>query len=71
MIVNSPALEAFEARYQREAYRDLTYAQALAHFAALWEEACALRPDMGADWAEDIQADIAVARAVNGLPPRR
>jgi hypothetical protein len=69
MIINSPALEEFEARYQREAYRDMTYAQALARFTALWEEARTLRPDMGEDWEDDIQADIAIARAVNGLPP--
>lgn len=69
MIVPSPALAQLEARYQRDAFRDLTYEQALARFAALWAEALALGADLGADWREDLEADLAVARAVNGLPP--
>jgi hypothetical protein len=69
MIRSSATLEELEARYQREAFRDSSFPQALASFAALWAEACALHPDMGADWLEDLEPDLAVARAVNGLPP--
>ena len=69
MIVASPSLKAFEEQYQRQAFRDLTYVAALARFAALWAEARALNPDLGADWREDLVADLAVARAVNGFPP--
>jgi hypothetical protein len=70
MIVATPRLEEFEARYQREAYAGLSYQEALARYAALWAEARALNPDLGADWVADLEADLAVARAVNGLPPR-
>lgn len=70
MIRSSAILEEFEARYAREAWRDLSYPQALARFAALWAEARALRPDVGCDWLDDLEPDFAVARAVNGLPPR-
>ena len=69
MIVFSRRLVELEARYQREAFRGLSYEEALARFAALWAEACALNPELGADWREDLESDLAVARALNGLPP--
>ena len=69
MIRSSELLEDFERCYGREAFRGLTYAEALARFTALWVHARALNPDFGSDWREDVEADIAVARAVNGLPP--
>lgn len=69
MIEPSAALADFEARYQRDAFRGLTYDQALARFAALWAEAVAIGADLQGDWREDLDADLAVARAVNGLPP--
>ena len=59
----------FEAADEREAWRGLTYEAALERYAAWWAYARELRPDIGDDWEEDVQADIAVARAVNGLPP--
>lgn len=60
-----------ESRYGREAYRHLTYQAALELFEALWTEARALGAVTGggADWEQDLAADRAVARAVNGLPP--
>ena len=70
MIRSSAILEQFEARYQREALRGLSFPQVLAIFAALWAEARALRPDIGSDWLEDLEPDLAVARAVNGLSPK-
>ncbi len=69
MIESSRRLDDFEAAYQRTAYADLTYQEALARFAALWAEARALNPRLDEDWLEDLAADLAVARAVNGLPP--
>ncbi len=69
MIVRSPALDEFEARYEREAFRDTTYEQALACFGALWDEARAVGADLGSDWLEDLTSDFAVGRALNGLPP--
>lgn len=46
----------------------MSYQQALELFGALWAEARALNPDIGRDWTSDLEADLAVARAVNGLP---
>lgn len=70
MIRRPKRLDELEKRYQREAFRDLTYEEALRLFTALWMEARELNPDLGSDWREDLEADLAVARAVNGLPPR-
>lgn len=69
MIHSSRRLAEFEARYGREAFRDMPYSAALELFGALWAEARALNPDFGVDWLDDLAADRAVARAVNGLPP--
>ena len=69
MIFSTPRLRALEAAFQREAFAGLSYEDALARFASLWAEARAFRPDLGADWEGDLAPDLAVARAVNGLPP--
>jgi hypothetical protein len=69
MIRSSPRLDELERRYQREAFRDLTLCEALDRFAALWAEARQLDPSLGEDWRADLEADLAVARAVNDLPP--
>lgn len=69
MINATRRFSDFEARYGREAFRELSYDAALAFFAALWAEARALDPGLGSDWQADLAADLAMARAVNGLPP--
>jgi hypothetical protein len=69
MLTPTPWLAALEARYERDAFRNLSHQAALEIFAALWAEARALNPELGADWLDDLAADRAVARAVNGLPP--
>jgi hypothetical protein len=69
MIRLSSKVGELEARYQREALAGLRYAEALERFAALWAEARVLHPELGVDWQADLEADLAVARAVNGLPP--
>ncbi len=69
MIRAGKALSELEARDQREAYRSLTYAEALSRIAALWAEARSLNPDIGLDWRDDLAPDLAVARAINGYPP--
>lgn len=69
MIRSAGRLQELEAQYQRDAYQGMTYPEALRRFAALWAEARLLNPDFGNDWMNDIEPDIAVARAVNGLPP--
>lgn len=72
MIQPTRRLAELEARYGREAFRQLSYADALELFAALWAEALALpgAASAGTEWQEDLEPDLAVARAVNGLPPR-
>ena len=70
MIQPTRRLADLEARYGRDAFRDLSYADALELFAALWAEARALHATSGVDWREDLAPDLAVARALNGRPPR-
>jgi hypothetical protein len=69
MVRSSPRLDEFESRYQREAFRRLTLQEAVERFASLWAEARQLNPDLGEDWRADLEPDLAIARAVNGLPP--
>ena len=69
MVHETDRLSEFEVRYRREAFRDFSYREALSIFEALWAEAHQLNPQLGEDWREDLQADFAVARALNGLPP--
>lgn len=69
MIADSPRLRRFEADYQRGPHGRVSYPEALTRFAMLLGEARLLNPGFGADWAEDLAADLAIARAVNGLPP--
>ncbi|HET7584463.1 MAG TPA: hypothetical protein VFK13_06115 [Gemmatimonadaceae bacterium] len=52
----------------------MSYAEALERFTALWTYARQINPTLGAmpseaDWRDDLRADLAIARAVNGLPP--
>lgn len=69
MICANARWREFEAQYQRNAYRDLDFLEALSIFEAMWIHARKLNPNLGEDWREDIKATIAVARALNGLPP--
>lgn len=69
MIRANARWREFEARYQREAHRDLSFREALSIFEAMWIHARKLNPRLGEDWREDLEATIAVARALNGLPP--
>ncbi len=50
MIRDTQRHRDFEACYRREAFRILTYGEALAIFEALWIEARQLNPDFGDDW---------------------
>lgn len=69
MIEETKGLQELEARYQREAFAGLTYDDALTRFTTMWDHARRLNPDLGADWEADLASDLAIARAVNGLPP--
>lgn len=68
MIRPSRTLDEFERDHSRE-HGSRSYAEALAIFTALWREAVALNPDFPGDWRDDLAPDLAIARAVNGLPP--
>ena len=59
----------FEAAYQREAYRDLSFREALSIFEALWAHAELLNPGFAEASRYDFEAVFRVARALNGLPP--
>jgi hypothetical protein len=69
MIKSSRLLQELNRRYEREALTDLSYEAALVRFAALWAEARVLGVDTSEDWLSDLEPDLAVARALNGLPP--
>lgn len=69
MIRSSEKLRRFERRQARE--HAPSYERALAIFAALWAEARLLDPGFPHPerWEEDLAPDLAVARALNDLPP--
>jgi len=70
MIRDSDRLADFERQDREEALRNMSYSDALAIFESLWSEARAVNPDFGEDWRRNIEPVLAVARAVNGLPPK-
>lgn len=69
MIKSTRLLRELNERYERDALHGLSYEVALQRFAALWAEARALGVDTSEDWLSDLEPDLAVARALNGLPP--
>ncbi len=69
MIRLSHLLRELNRRYEREALVDLSYDAALQRFAALWAEARELDVVASEDWLTDLKPDLAIARALNGLPP--
>lgn len=69
MLRPSPKLDAVHHRHTRERLGERTYLEALEVFAALWREALDLHPEFPGDWRDDLSPDLAIARAVNGLPP--
>jgi len=70
MIRDPDRLAEFERQDKQRVLRDMSYLDALAIFESLWVEAKAICPDFGEDWRDDIEPVLAVARAVNGLPPK-
>lgn len=72
MLRPSPELARFERRQARE--RAVSYERALEIFQGLWAEARLLNPEFPEiwepeRWEEDLAPDLAVARALNDLPP--
>jgi len=70
MLNNPERVAEFERRDARRRYADMSFEEALGLFEALWAQAAALNPDFPGDWREDLGGDYAIARAINGLPPR-
>ncbi len=68
VIKSSERLEEFERQYIAMRTARLSYMEALALFAGSWRHALALNPRLGEDWLEDVQADIELARVLNGIP---
>jgi hypothetical protein len=69
MLRPTDAWAEFERADELATYRDMSYAEALERFERLWRHARALNPALGDDWREDLMPALAVARAINGLPP--
>lgn len=69
MHSGSPEVDAIERDYAR-GRGALTYPEALAVFASLWRHARALNPEFPGTWETDIEADLELARVLNGLPRR-
>ena len=65
MVKNRQKLDEFERKLLRE--ENLSYEQALAINEALLKEAISLGGIDSGNWMEDIEVDIKIARAVNGL----
>lgn len=69
MLRPSPRLDEIDRRHARERLAKRSYTEALAVFAALWREASTVDPGFPGSWRDDLEADFAIARAVNALPP--
>ena len=62
------ALAALDASDAAAVIHARTWHEALDIVLQLWEEARLLNPDIGATWAQDIEADLTVARTLNARP---
>lgn len=69
MIKSTRVLRELNRRYEREMLHGMSYEAALLRYAGLWAEARALGVDTREDWLRDLEPDLAIARALNGLPP--
>lgn len=69
MIQHPDRLREIEARAASFSPAEPDFEARLTRFAALWAHARLIAPGSGADWRHDLEPDLAVARAVNGLPP--
>lgn len=63
-------LDAFEREYAITSTAGRGFREALAAFAALWAEASALNEGFPGDGRADVEADVELARVLNGLPRR-
>lgn len=70
MQKDSQKVDALEIAHDRRTYGPMAYLEKLRRFEALWMHAVLLDPLFGRRWQEDIQADLILARVLNGLPPQ-
>jgi len=70
MIQSGERLRRFERWYTATHVAPRSYAGSLAIFTALWRHARQLSPGFPSDWREDVEADVELARVLNGLPGR-
>lgn len=71
MLRRTKALDELDRRYAREAFRGMSYGEALERFAALWAYARKLDPEFPRGskpdaWREHLEADLTLARVLNG-----
>jgi hypothetical protein len=71
LIGSSERLQEFERWYASTVLARRSYDDALAVFAALWRYARQIDPVFPRDWEVDVEADIELARVLNGLPAER
>jgi len=71
-MLNKPAVIArFEREDARRRYGNLSYLESLRLFEAMWAHAAAIDPGFAErDLDSGLESALAIARAVNGLPPR-
>ena len=68
MLRPSRALDELDTAAAAAVVHRRTWHEALDIVLQLWDEARLLNPDVGATWADDIEADLAVARTLNARP---
>lgn len=69
MLKNPEKVRSIEAAHEKELYGSLSYSEKLRRYEALWAHVRSLNPRFTRRWREDLDADIAIARVLNGLPP--
>jgi hypothetical protein len=71
MVKDGKRLTQFEREDAARQSRERSYAQALQLFESLWDESRAFRSAGQAEPLAGLDADIAIARVLNGLRPPR
>jgi hypothetical protein len=71
LIRGSERLREFERWYTSSHLAGRSYHDSLAIFAAMWRYAREMNQSFPGDWERDIEADIELARVLNGLPDQR
>lgn len=71
MLRKPDVIARFEREDARRRYADLSYPEALRLFEAMWAHAAAIDPGFAErNPRAGLESAFAIARAINGLPPR-